>query len=274
MDKKKLFRDCRETSLELFESQKRLRILSALNLPAELGDEFLNGGDLAGAALKIYAERQARSTSRSKITELIKLRTKVHRRFGTQSDLGEIFDGRIHDYLEVARLLEHTGKPEIFEISVGLWGSSKDQLFSDGTTVADYARKLQGLIKILSGGLEHQARRVIPAEAVAELMRAHFRQVHLAEMISVTVTDRIIANACAGNGKIKLRKGAKFSAKDVQVLIYHEAYTHVATATNGHAQPYAKFLGFDTPVARARRRDLRSLWKFSLTALTPRGSYA
>jgi uncharacterized protein (TIGR02421 family) len=132
-------------------------------------------------------------------------------------------------------------------------------LFSDGTTVAAYAKRLRSLIEVLRTGEDFNVSRVLPAEAVAELMRVHFRQVHLAEHISIAVTDKITANACAGNGKIKLRKGARFSTKDVQVLIHHEAFTHVATASNGHAQPYAKFLGFDSPRCTSTQEGLAVL---------------
>ena len=51
------------------------------------------------------------------------------------------------------------------------------------------------------------------------------------------------ANALAGPKRIRIRRGACFTDKDIAQLIHHEAYVHVATSLNGIAQTDLRILG-------------------------------
>jgi uncharacterized protein (TIGR02421 family) len=52
----------------------------------------------------------------------------------------------------------------------------------------------------------------------------------------VVVVDTLSANALAGPRAIRLRRTACFTDRDIQQLIHHEAFIHVATALNGAEQ--------------------------------------
>jgi uncharacterized protein (TIGR02421 family) len=55
--------------------------------------------------------------------------------------------------------------------------------------------------------------------------------------------DGISAKATASSKRIRLRKGAAFTHRDVDQLINHEALVHVATTLNGRDQDQMRILG-------------------------------
>ena len=57
------------------------------------------------------------------------------------------------------------------------------------------------------------------------------------------MSDGISAKATASSKRIRLRKGASFTEKDIDQLINHEAMVHVATTLNGRRQSNMKILG-------------------------------
>ena len=262
----------KEISAGLFEAQKNLRILSAIAWDTSVEPRFRQGKSITRELRHLYDSKALSFTAPEKLRELTMLEAHTTSRLGKNSPLGSLLLGRITDYRGVVELLSARGQPEFSSVSRRLWGSTTDQLFSDGTTVIQYAKTLQRLIKsLITPAQKTESGRVIPAVAACELMKVHFRQAHLLEFIDVVLSTKITANAAACVGKIKLRKDAMFSVKDIEVLIYHEAYTHVATATNGRAQRYAKFLGFDSPRCTSTQEGLAVLMEiFSNTTYPQR----
>lgn len=262
----------RRLSHELRETQKDLRILSHVAWDQSIEARFHRGQSIDTQVRKLYSKRRPRFELDEKLGQLRDLRAKVRKKLGVHSAAGQLLLGRIADYENVAHLIAYSGRDEFATYSRALWGTSRDQLFSDGTTILQYARRLQSLIKtLITPQQSMDDQKVIPAAAVVELMKAQFRQVHLSQHIQLILSDRITANAAAGAGKIKIKRSAMFSPKDVQVLIYHEAYTHVATTMNGASQPFAKFLAFDSPRCTSTQEGLAVLMEiFSNTTYPAR----
>jgi len=63
----------------------------------------------------------------------------------------------------------------------------------------------------------------------------------------VLVRSRLTANAAAGATRITLRKGARFSERQVHALAHHEGLWHVLTSLNGQRQPVLTVLGVGLP---------------------------
>jgi uncharacterized protein (TIGR02421 family) len=61
--------------------------------------------------------------------------------------------------------------------------------------------------------------------------------------VKVAVGGRLTANAAAGATRITLRKGARFSERQVRALAHHEGLWHVLTSLNGFRQPVLTVLG-------------------------------
>ena len=259
-----------ELSLELRDIKRPLRVLASVRWPPELERDFRSRRDFAARVRKMYAARGPTADARRIFRELDRYRLRVDRRLGTEHPCATILNRIAVDYQTVAQLIGGVGQPGISEQGRALWGSAHDQLFSDGTTIIQYARQLQRTIKrLITPRADPASDRVVPAAAVAELMRASFRESHLAEHIEVVLTNDITANAAAGNGRIKLKANAWFSVKDINVLIFHEAYTHVATTANGRAQPFAKWLGFDSPRCASTQEGLAVLMEIFSSSIYP-----
>lgn len=63
----------------------------------------------------------------------------------------------------------------------------------------------------------------------------------------VDIVEQLSANARASAKVIKLKRGARFTDRDAQQLLQHEAFIHVATALNGRAQRDLPILGDSHP---------------------------
>ncbi len=263
-------RACKMLSMQLRNTQIPLRILSHVAWDREHEASFHRRGRLTSKIDNLYPKRNLQFETTEKMREIEKFKHRTRRLLGDDSPVAHLMVGRAGDYQEVTRLLSSIGTKDFYPQSRTLWGSASDKLFSDGTTVLEYAKTLRKMIvRLVTPEQSLDDERVIPAPAVIELIKAHFRQVHLLENIDLQISDKIVANAAAGAGKIKFRKDALFSTRDIQVLIYHEAYTHVATGTNGRAQPYAKFLSFDSPRCTSTQEGLAVLMEIFSNSIYP-----
>jgi uncharacterized protein (TIGR02421 family) len=73
------------------------------------------------------------------------------------------------------------------------------------------------------------------------------------------LSDGIVSDAAAGSDVIKIKGGAKFSKKDIDIFEVHEGYVHVATTLNGKAQKVAKFLSKGSPRVSTTQEGLAIL---------------
>ena len=64
---------------------------------------------------------------------------------------------------------------------------------------------------------------------------------------AIKVVDELSANALATATKIKVRSGARFTARDAAQLLNHEAFIHVLTAVNGRHQTDLPILAIGHP---------------------------
>ncbi len=88
--------------------------------------------------------------------------------------------------------------------------------------------------------------------------------------VSVEADDGILADAAAGSDYVKVRNGAKFSERDIDILEVHEGWVHVATSLNGQAQPVAKWLAKGPPRTAAVQEGLAALLEMFTFRTYPR----
>jgi len=86
----------------------------------------------------------------------------------------------------------------------------------------------------------------------------------------VDADDGILADAAAGSDYVKVRNGAKFSERDIDILEVHEGWVHVATSLNGQAQPVAKWLAKGPPRTAAVQEGLAALLEMFTFRTYPR----
>ncbi|RMH20214.1 MAG: DUF1704 domain-containing protein [Acidobacteria bacterium] len=147
-----------------------------------------------------------------------------------------------------ARMLAATGTEDFYHHARELYGTPTTVLIDGVHTPLDLARQLD---EVLSGfdrvDLGAPAPACHSADVVAERMRAVLPQVFGDDGLKVEVVDHLSANAVAGRGGVRIRRGACFSDRDLVQLTEHEAFVHAVTSLNGAAQHHLPLLGAGHP---------------------------
>ena len=76
------------------------------------------------------------------------------------------------------------------------------------------------------------------------------------------IVDDIAAKAAAGIDGVRIKRGVRFSRRDLAQLEFHEGHVHVATALNGRAQPVMSFIGYPSPRTTGTQEGLAVLTEF------------
>lgn len=171
---------------------------------------------------------------------------------------------RISDKLETsARMLCACGTREFFEHSHRLYGAPTDKLRDESSTSLDLAIKFDELFTRISHvDVGAPAPACYLADHVADRMRTAVADMFGDEAPEVSVVDELSANALAGPKRIRIRRGACFTDKDILQLIHHEAYVHVATSLNGIEQSRLRILGASHPGSTKTQEGLAVFAEF------------
>ena len=136
-----------------------------------------------------------------------------------------------------SRMLAAIGTPDFHRLSCQLYGAPTHKLTDGIRCPLDLARHLDQTLDHFS---DHDLYPNMPARLDAESVAATLRRVvqryFPSKAPEVEVVDHLSANALAGAGRIRLRRGATFSDRDVRQLVHHEAFVHVCTTLNGLEQ--------------------------------------
>ena len=154
------------------------------------------------------------------------------------------YASRIADKLESsAYLLATRGTKDFFEHSKDLYGAPTNELENGSSTIIDLANHFDRLFdRVKNEDLGTTDVPAVSAETLAQKMREAVDQMFGEHAPEVVMDPSLASNALAGRRRIAIRPTAQFNDKDVDQLIQHEAFVHVATSINGHLQPYLKIL--------------------------------
>lgn len=162
-----------------------------------------------------------------------------------------------------ARLLAACGTPEFLQHSRALFGVPTDALRDESSTSLDLANRLSSVFERLSHvDLGAPPAACYLADYVASRMSTAAQDMFGALAPKVEVVDVLSANALAGPKRIRIRRGACFTDKDIAQLIHHEAYVHVATSLNGIAQTDLRILGASHPGSTKTQEGLAVFAEF------------
>lgn len=156
------------------------------------------------------------------------------------------FVRRFSDTLtHMTALIQTRGTADFVIHSKALFGEPTALMIDRQTRVIDLARHMDASLddldfeKLVMGepyevyGGAKFARRLRP------LLKTHFGE----NTPRVEVHPTLSAKALAGTTRIRVRSDARFTDRDVDQLLQHEALVHVATGLNGRAQDNFPFLG-------------------------------
>ena len=134
-------------------------------------------------------------------------------------------------------LLDNLGKPDFYKYSSMLYGTPKDMLPDNNNNSLDLANHFEAMYTNLDKlNLGSSSVSNLPAEAVQERMLEAVLEMFGDDAPKVIIDEEVSSKAIAGRRRIRIRTDAMFSDMDIDQLIHHEAFIHVATSINGHTQ--------------------------------------
>ena len=229
----------RNTSDLLYQASRSLRVLSHLGWDASVKQRFFEQG---AKELPVVSYPKLDATETLNIIEAVK--TKLHSDRPVDRWLG----GIATDFQNTAKLLQNTGTRDFYKYSCDLYGTPESPLVDQTNTSLGLAKQLADLFASFDSiDLGEPDVAAIDAETVATAMRKATTSMFSDAAPEVNVVETLSANALAGSRQIRIRRGAQFTDKDIQQLINHEAYIHVATSLNGKNQENLKILASSYP---------------------------
>lgn len=228
-----------EAATKLYRASQTVRILTTIGWPQRHREEFL-----ANKAEKLPEIDYPPFDTGETLAHLDEARALIH-----DDSAADAWLGRIADTLErSSRMLAACGTPEFFEHAATLYGTPTAVLRDEKSTSLELANRFNEAFERISHvDVGVPSPDCYDADYVAEKMQAAVRKMFADTGPEVHVVDELSANALAGPKRIRIRRGASFTDKDVHQLIQHEAYVHVATSMNGIAQTDLKILAASHP---------------------------
>ncbi|MGY6629553.1 MAG: flavohemoglobin expression-modulating QEGLA motif protein [Wenzhouxiangella sp.] len=223
----------------LRQAEQPLRILGLLAWPLSVRQQFLDANDREMPRVA-YPPADTRAVDEA---------LAIARPLIEQAGPAREWLSRIADRIATAaRMINHLGEPAFFEASTELYGAPSLTLADSDRSPLDLARRLRRIIDGLSHiDLGAPADASATAEDVARRMQTAVSKFFGDEAPVIEVVDNLSANATAGPDRIRIRSTARFTDRDVEQLVHHEAGIHVTTGLNGRHQTALPILAASHP---------------------------
>ena len=244
------------------EAQRPIRILNALKWPADTFEKFraTKFREMPLIAPDHYESIGLGFDPRAKMDEFLAIATDIDHELGADDAVGRVLKVTCQEYISVVRMLEARGQKRFYEVSRQLYGTPKDVFEDDVTRIRDVAFDFYEILTHLTDEvLGPQPVRNIPAEQAVQILNERLNSFFVDDPIRVAIDDGIVADAAAGSDYVKVRQGAVFSERDINILEVHEGWVHVATSMNGQKQPVARWLAKGPPRTAATQEGLAAL---------------
>jgi uncharacterized protein (TIGR02421 family) len=223
----------RELSDRIVHAQKPIRVLRAINWEPVVHERFFK----AGAKELPRPEYPPLGFSpKDKVKELRALRRQIRGR----NPVEELLRRRCDEFVALSEMLASRGTRRFYELSRRIYGDPRDRFPDHNVDNLAIARMWASRPRARDEELVYSAEQA--AARVTELCHPL-----LGGKVTAVVRTRLTANAAAGATRITLRKGARFSERQVRALAHHEGLWHVLTSLNGLGQPVLTVLGVGLP---------------------------
>jgi uncharacterized protein (TIGR02421 family) len=223
----------RRLSDAILHAQRPIRVFRAINWGPRVHARFFRRG---ARELPRPEERPLGFKPADAVRELRGVKRQIRGRNAVEDLLRKKCD----EFILLAQLLEARGTKRFYELSRRVYGDPRDRFPDhnvDNLAIARmWASRPRARDEEPTFTAEQAAVRV--AEICNPLLGGHVR---------VLVRARLTANAAAGATHITLRKGARFTERQVRALAHHEGLWHVLTSLNGYRQPVLPVLGVGLP---------------------------
>ena len=159
--------------------------------------------------------------------------------------VGQWLERMANSVERTALMLDARGSPEFFTHSAELYGVPTEVLIDGKTRVIDLARHMDDTLdgldveKLIIDGYQVWLTAEEFAARLAPSLADHFGDA----APRIEMADDIPSKALAGSRRIRVNSKARFTPRDVDQLMQHEALIHVATTLNGRQQDNFPLLG-------------------------------
>tara|TARA_B100001564_G_scaffold355919_1_gene369115 strand:+ start:3050 stop:4306 length:1257 start_codon:yes stop_codon:yes gene_type:complete len=151
---------------------------------------------------------------------------------------------KLQDIRLSANLLKACGNKTFFDISSKIYGLPSTPIHDGQTKPLDLAEHFYQIINSIDKTkLELSKRMKISSQDVANQISSKVSDYFGELAPKISVVKHLSAKATATSKKIKIRESGIFYQSDIDQLINHEAFIHVATTINGRKQHKMKILG-------------------------------
>ena len=243
----------REASAEILEAQRPIRILRALTWTVEVEAAFFAGGgrELPQPSYRVPPE----------VAESLERLRALQARLGGDNEVERFLRETASSLGTAARMLMAVGSKDFYYHSCELYGRPASLSSDRRTTNLGLARHFDQVVTGFEPPPEEEDQPSISAEEAVPLLKARF-EAFFGREIKVSVVDGLAANASTSADEIKIKRGARFSPRDLRQIEFHEGQVHAATALNGRAQPVMAFLGVPIPRSTSTQEGLAVLTEF------------
>jgi uncharacterized protein (TIGR02421 family) len=217
----------------IVQAQKPIRVLRAINWDPHVHERFFKHG---ARELPKPEYPPLGFVPKQKAKELRELRKQIRGR----NPVEELLRRRCDEFAAIGEMLAARGTKRFYEISRRVFGDPRDRFPDHNVDNLGIARMWASRPRARDEELAYSADEA--AERVADICNPL-----LGGNVQVGIRTRLTANAAAGATRITLRKGARFSERQVRALAHHEGLWHVLTSLNGHRQPVLTVLGVGLP---------------------------
>lgn len=256
----------------IVEAQKPIRVLNSLKWDPGVFDRFKASKFRENPQIDEawYQSIDLGFDPAKKAAEFEDIVREVERDLPADDEIAQILRVTATQYRDVVRMLECRGTPKFYGYSRKLYGSPKDKYPDGKTSVRDSAHVLYGLLTNLQDELGPPNVRDITAPKAVDILNARLTAYFGESTVRVAEDDGIFADAAAGSDYVKIRRGALFSLRDIDLFEVHEGWVHLATSLNGQNQTVAKWLGKGPPRTTAAQEGLAALMEIFTFRTYPR----
>ncbi len=214
-------------------------MLSALAWPAEVREQFLAGG------AQRLPEPEYTPVDPTNVLDGVAAARRLLR---PGSVVDDWLDREATAIESTALMLSSVGTPAFHAYSRKLYGVPNQPLRFDPATPLELAEKVHPSIDELSvASLLPPVVRTRTGEEVAAFIESAVGDHFGDDAPEVLLVDELSANAVASTSRIKIRRDARFTAKDSAQLLNHEAFIHVGTGLNGRSRTDIPILAIGHP---------------------------
>lgn len=244
----------------LVDAQRPIRVLDAIKWPSHLEEHLRKTKykEMPEIDQKYYETKcDLGFDPQKKIEDFDALILKIHSELGKEDELGQMMVTNCKQYQDVIRMLVGRGTPEFHTYSKKLYGSAKENFRDDRTPTNEMARYLYDIFSVLGDHVLGQAFvEDVTAEEAVKLLNEKFSNYFTDNPVRAKLSDGIVADSAAGGDVVKIKEGAMFSKRDIDILEVHEGWGHVGTTLNGQSQHVATFLAKGPPRVAATQEGL------------------